>query len=170
MTAAEWLAAPQCGRGRLAFLCFCILGKPSGGSMHVHAPTRLVSMPVGFYGVNVQRSSSRVSRRFGASRYAANHRAHCPMPVRRNLRICALQWAQRCTATDSGRRCPGRACVALRLLLAGSVGGVRPGQRNNLKRNGGAALAQHANIDGSLTRDINDVAGRGSTVCYLHHH
>ena len=65
---------------------------------------------------------------------------------------------------------PERACVALRLLLAGRVGGVRPGQRNNLKRNGGAALAQHANVDGSLTRDINDVAGRGATVCYLHDH
>lgn len=41
------LAAPQCSRGRLHF-CAYAFGASPWGSMHVHAPARLVSMPVGF--------------------------------------------------------------------------------------------------------------------------
>ena len=108
---------------------------------------------------------------FGAAGYAANHCGYWPKPDTGEAVVerggYGRNSAQQLVRQKHG---PDRACVALALLLAGRVVGVRPGQGNNLKRNGGTALAQHANVDGSLTRDINDVAGRGATVCYLYHH
>ena len=150
--------------------CASAFGASPWGSMHVHAPTRLVPMPVGFYGVNVQRFSGREGRIFGAAGYAANNRVHWPKPDRGEPMVERGGYGRNSAQHLAAKARPWTGRVALRLLLAGRVGGVRPGQRNNLKRNGGAALAQHANIAGSLTRDINDVAGRGATVCYLHHH